>query len=130
MALLTASNVTVWGHTNLGPLTNGSNNPVFGCFISGTFSGTYAQADDARFSNANTAIANSRRDGKTVTLLDAAFFQPGDENGTPIGASSVTVSGGHVNLQLTGSDLTTEHSNAALGAMQNGPALFVCYVLS
>lgn len=134
MATLSASGMQVYGHTAPhGHRTNGSNNPIFFCFVSGYFSGTYAQADNAIFTGlggASGAIATSRRDDKTVTLLDACFVAPGDESGTELGAKTVAVSTADVTCELTGSDMSTEHANAALSTVTEPVVIGVSYVLS
>jgi hypothetical protein len=116
--------------TPTGARFNGSNNQVMGCFLTATFSGTYDQGADSQILTVTTAIQNKRRDGKTVTLLDAAFAAPGDEAGTVIGAKTLAVSGSGLTMELTQSDLSTEHSAAALGSFNVPIAFFVTFVLS
>lgn len=117
MAVVAGTITSVGQHqTNAGPVTNGSGVPILSCVIAATFTGTYAQGDDATITAIPTAIANSRRDGKTVVLLGMTMEQPGLESTTPIGAGPLfTLSGGTAAVfPLTTSDLSTEHANAAL----------------
>jgi len=134
MATLAASSMQAFGHTAVsGPRSNASGNNVFVCYVSGFFSGTYVQADNAQFTGvggASGVIAASRRDNKTVTLLDAMFAAPGDEAGTKLGAKTVAVSTADITCELTGGDLTTEHAGAALGTVGEPVVLAVSYVLS
>ena len=134
MATLVASSVSVYDHkAPHGARVNGSGNNIFDCYVSGMFSGTYVQNDNAQFTGvggASGAIASSRRDGKTVTLLDACFCAPGDEAGTKLGAKTVAVSTADITCELTGSDMSTEHTGAALGTMTEPVVLRVSYVLS
>lgn len=131
MATLSGSDVSVWGFTTPGgPRANGSGNLVYNCYVAAYFSGTYVQGDNAHIQNVHTAIAGSLRDGSTITLVDAAFAGPGNEAGTVIGAKTVAVSTNDITMELTGSDLSTEHAGAALGAMTEPIAIFVSYVKS
>jgi hypothetical protein len=128
MAVLSASNMQVHGHTTVtGIRVDSSGNKVFGCYVGGYFSGTYAQADNAKFAAVDTVIGASLRSNATITLLDAAFAQMGSENGTALGAKTVAVSGSDITLELTGADLTTEHANAALSTVTEPVYLYVTY---
>ncbi len=91
---------------------------VMHCLVNVTYpTGTYATADDSNFAPA--AAIQSRRNGKTPTILQAAFYSPGDENGVVIGAGACTVSGGTVTNPLTQADLTTERANGAMASALN-----------
>ena len=93
-------------------------------FLTVTYpSGTYASADDSRF-DAVTAIQNSRRDGKTVSLLGACFVSAGDENGAVIGAAACSVSTSYIVAGLTQEDLSTERADGAMSATWNKPLTF------
>lgn len=95
-----------------------------GCFVTVTFpAGTYVQADDAQF-DAPTAIQNSKRDGKTVTLLGATFVSSGDENGAVIGAGPCTVASSQIKCALLQEDLSTERAAGAMSATWNKPLTF------
>lgn len=132
MAIVSGTISSVGQHTtNAGPVVNGSGLPVLSCVIAATFSGTYAQSDDATITAIPTAIQNSRRDGKTASMVSFAFESPGLESTTVIGAglpSSVSTTAAV--FPLTGADLSTEHANGALATMTR-PILFrVGYTLS
>lgn len=116
--------------TPAGYRANGSSVPVMSCIVTATFTGTYVQGDNAQISAVKTAIQNSRRDGRTVTLLQAMMEHPGDEAGTVIGAKTVAVSTADLTMELVGSDLTTEHAGAALGTMTAPIGFRVLYTLA
>lgn len=86
-------------------------------------SGTYASGDDANFSPA-TAIQTAKRDGKTVTILQACFMSAGDENGAVVGADACAVSAGVITAGLTQEDLATERADGAMSATWNRPMAF------
>lgn len=131
MAAVTGTVQSVALHsTPFGPKKDSSGNEVLACLVVVTFAGTYAAADDSSTASVNTAIANARRDGKTVTLIDACFCAPGSLAGSIVGANSTAVSGGTVTAQLTGSDLSTELANGALGTWDHGIGFYVTYKLS
>ena len=76
---------------------------------------TYAQANDAIINAVPTAIQNSRRNGKTVTLRDATFCQPAALTASPYTihtCKTVTVSGATITFELCVADYTTEYANA------------------
>lgn len=131
MATLNASSMTVSGHTTVtGMRVDSTNRKVFGCYVGGYFSGSYVQGDNAAWLLVTTAIADSLRSNATITLLDAAFAQMGDENGTPIGAKTVAVSGTGLTCELTTDDLSTEHATAALSTMLEPIYVYVTYTSS
>ena len=129
MATLHGSIIGVHSHRSR-PDYNGSGAQVMSCFVDVMWTGTYVQADNVDVLSVDAAIQASLRDGKTVTLLDAAFAYPGDEAGTVIGAKTVAVSTSDITAELTGSDLTTEHTGAALGTMAASIGLFVSFKLT
>jgi hypothetical protein len=109
--------------TPAGPKFDSSKNQVYVCDIGFTISGTYVQNDNAQLTSVPTAIQNAMKWNRTVTLLDAMFAAPGDENGTVIGAKTVAVSGSNITFELTGGDLSTEHAGATLATV--GQAIFL-----
>lgn len=130
MAVITGTINNVWGFTTpLGPAKTNETPPqeVISCYVSASFSGTYAQADDAQLTLVPDAIESHWRKGKTITILDACFAAPGDEADVPIGANTVAVSGTTITFQLTGGDLTTEHASAVLGTMARDVAFYVAF---
>lgn len=104
--------------------TDTSEYVVWGCFVDVTFpSGTYAQADNATFAPA-TVIAATLRDGKTPTILQAAFADAGNENGAIVGAGACAVSSGTVTTPLLKENLTDEHDDGAMSATWNRAITF------
>jgi hypothetical protein len=105
-------------------LTDTSEYQIVGCFVDVTWpSGTYAQADDANFAAA-TAIAAARRNGKTPSVLQAAFADCGKENGSLVGADACTNSAGTVTCALLQEDLSTERANGAMSSTWQRPVTF------
>lgn len=79
--------------------------------------GTYAQADDAELTGIPTLISESRRNGKTVTLIDAMRGIPASKAASAIqtmSLKSVTVAGDDVTFELTDGDETTELANGSV----------------
>lgn len=131
MAKITGTVNQVFGFTSpLGPKRDSSSNAVVCCYVNASFAGTYAQADDAQLTTVGATIAAAAKDGKTYNVLSAAMAAPGDEAGTPIGVGPCTVSSNTISFQLTGGDLSTEHTGAALGTLNNDVCLFVCCTVS
>jgi hypothetical protein len=94
------------------------------CFVTVIWpTGTYAQADDANFAPA-TVIQNERRNNKTITILQAAFVSPGDENGATVGAGACSNSAGTITCPLIQADMSTERANGAVSATWNRPITF------
>jgi hypothetical protein len=126
MTVATGTITNVFGFTTpLGPKKNAAGASIVGCYVTATFSGTYAQGDDAQLTTVGATIASFAKDGKTYNALQACFVAPGDEAGTPLGAGACTVSSNTITFPLTGSDMTTEHANAALGSLNHGVCFFV-----
>jgi hypothetical protein len=132
MAITDGTITSVGMHsTNAGPVVNGSSVPILSCIVAATVTGTYAQGNDSRLLAVPTAIQNSRRDGKTVTMLSCSCEAPGLEGTTPIFAGPLfTISGADVVFPLTTSDMATEHGNAALAAFTRPIQFRVTYSLS
>lgn len=130
MAVVSGTIKNVFGHTQvLGPTGDSSGNPALCCYVSATFTGTYAQANDAQILAVDTAIQNSRRDGKTVTLLDACCAAPA-VGGSAMGAKLTAVSGSDLTMTLTKTTLAAEHDDAT-GVINETPIAFcVFYKLS
>jgi hypothetical protein len=89
-----------------------------------TVSGTYAQADDGQLLTVNALIQNSRRNGKTVTLVDAmcgsAATKASDPSDT-LGLSGVSVSSTTVLFTITDGDFSTEFADATAVPTQARP---------
>lgn len=110
-----------------GPVRDSSNNEVWNAVIYFTITGTYVQNDNAQLTSVPTTMQTRLGWGRTITLLDAMFAAPGDENGTAIGCKTVAVSSTSITFELTGADLTTEHAGAALATVGKPIALRVCF---
>lgn len=129
MAIVTGSVVGVSGFTSgTGPslkhTISSDEYETQGCFVSVEYaSGTYAAADDSDF-DAATAIQNSTRDGKTVTLLGAVCVSAGDENGAAVFGGPCIVTSGNIECPLLQEDLSTEHADGAMSATWNKPVTF------
>lgn len=132
MATVAATNFQVHGFTTPNGFQKASDGKqVVGCFVSfRTLAGTYAAADDCTLTDVGAAIAASRRDGRTVTLLQACMAAPGKKaDGTVIGAGPVSsVASDDIVLPLLQADLSTEHANGALNDELSEPiTLFVLF---
>ena len=95
-----------------------------------TMSGTYAQADNSQLLLVTTAIQDSRRNGKTVTIRDAMLWQAARTLTDPdvlLGLKTVAVSGSGLTFELTlggganALDLTTEFTDATAIPTQDTP---------
>jgi hypothetical protein len=117
--IVSVSNVTC----PAGSVFDTSKNQVYTAFIGFTITGTYVQNDNAQILTVPAAMEALLKWGRSITLLDAMFAAPGDENGTPIGMKTVAVSSTTITFELTGGDLTTEHTAAALATV--GRPIFV-----
>lgn len=131
MATVAVTNFQIHGYTTPNGFQKASDGKqVVGCFLSfRTLAGTYAAADDATLSAVGAAIAANRRDGRTVTLLDACMAAPGKKSdGTVIGTLGATISTDAIIVPLTQPDLSTEHANGALNdELQEPVTLFVLF---
>jgi ABC-type nitrate/sulfonate/bicarbonate transport system permease component len=118
MAISVATELEAFGFSApLGPSSKSTisadEHETMSCMITMQWdSQTYAQADDATFSP-KTLIEDSMRNGKTVTILQAAFVSAGEAaDGTIIGAGACTVAANVVTMPLTSEDLSTEFTDA------------------
>lgn len=127
MTAVVGSVQEAWGFHEVlgpGPALASSTIKLIGCYVSVTWpTGTYASGTDATFAPA-TVIQNERRNGKTVTIRQAAFAGAGDENGANITAAACTNSSGTITVQLNRDDLTTEHADGSMNATWNRPLTF------
>lgn len=133
MAAVTGTIVSVGAHrTPIGPVVDSVNKNILQCEIYCTFAGTYATSDDGTIAAVNTAIQNSRRDGRTVVVLGACGASAGLESTTPIGilAAGVSHSAGTLTVQLTDGALTAEHGAALLATFTRPIPITVTYNLS
>lgn len=118
--------------TVAGPKSTTAGAAIESCVIAVAFTGTYASGDNASIANVHTAIANSRRDGKTIAVVSAGFAAPGRLGGTQMGAKTVATSTNTVTCELTSGDMSTEWADGALAtfganATDERLKLFVTY---
>lgn len=89
-----------------------------------TMSGTYAQADNSILTGIATLIGNSRRNGKTITLVDTMRGQPAskvsDETAI-MSTKTVAISTNDITFELTDTDYTTEYADATAIVAQSRP---------
>lgn len=89
-----------------------------------TVSGTYAQADNGILENVDFLITDSRKNGKTVTLVDAMCGHPATKVSNPattMALKTVAVSSDDVTFEITDGDFTTEFADATAVAAQERP---------
>jgi hypothetical protein len=84
---------------------------------------TYAQADDGELSDVDDLIQDSRRNGKTVTLVDA---MPGHHarklsGNTIMSLKTVAVSTAAITFEVTDGDETTEYADSTAMVAQSTP---------
>ncbi len=95
-----------------------------------TVSGTYAAGDDGIMAAIPTAIQNSRRNGKTVTLRGACVGQTASKNSDPtafMSLKTVAVSSADVTFEVTDGDHTTEIADGAFPAQERPFSLIVAF---
>lgn len=99
-----------------------------------TVSGTYAQADNGILAGIPTLIANSRRNGKTATLVDAMCGHPATKESNAaqtMALKTVAVSGSDITFEITDGDFSTEFADATAVPAQARPfALLVSFTES
>lgn len=99
-----------------------------------TVSGTYAQADDGILEDVDALIEASRRNGKSVTLVDAMCGHPATKASDPsaiLGLKTVAVSSADVTFEITNGDFSTEFTNATAVPAQARPfAILVSFTES
>lgn len=85
---------------------------------------TYAQANNAILSGVATLIQNSRRNGKTVTLLGCCISQSASKQSNPaaiLGIKTVAISTNDITFEVTDADFTTEYADATAMIAQARP---------
>jgi len=134
MAITSASGVECFNtRTPTGPRKNAAGTLSYEvCQLSFVVTGTYDNAAHCQIVNAHTLIANMRRDGKTVAILDACAGGPGDESGTPINAQFATANraANTILFNLTQGDLVTERGNSVIGTFNAPIVINVAYTVS
>jgi len=95
-----------------------------------TMSGTYDQSANSSLVGVPTLIQNSRRNGKTVTMIGV---MPGNAAakasapGTIMGLKTVAISSADVTFEITDGDFTTELAAAAIPAQSRPFAILVAF---
>jgi hypothetical protein len=104
-----------------------------------TISGTYDQSANSKIAAVDAAIQNSRRNGKTVTLVDAVLYQPAFDTtnaGFLLAAKTIAVSGSDITFELTEAatagtlDVSTELTAGAIPAMGSPMGFLVTFTES
>lgn len=95
-----------------------------------TMSGTYAQANNSQLLAVPTLIQNSRRNGKTVTLVDAMLWQAARSAADPdvlLGLKTVAISTADITFEITlgaganALDTSTEFTDSTAIPAQDTP---------
>lgn len=77
-----------------------------------TVSGTYAQADNGQLLTVPTLIQNSRRNGKTVTMVGVAPSQAATSGTDVLSLKTTAISSTTVTFEITLNSPTTEFTDA------------------
>lgn len=104
--------------------------PLQECDVLFTMSGTYAQADNSALVGVPTLIQNSRRNGKTVTMVSVAVGTPATKTSNPATIMAVkgpAISTNDVTFELTDGDYSTELANGAIPGQERPFALHVAF---
>lgn len=109
--------------SNVSTIRSEALDPLQHALVLFTMSGTYAQSDNSILSSVHTAISGSRRNGKTVTLKNAACYQMARKDSNPalmMGLKTVAISTNDITFEITESatagtvDLSTELANGTI----------------
>jgi hypothetical protein len=95
-----------------------------------TSSQTYAQADNGSLAGVATLIQNSRRNGKTVTMVGVAPAQAASKSSDPasyMSLKTVAISTNDVTFEITDGSDTTELANGAVPAQSRPFGLLVAF---
>jgi hypothetical protein len=93
-------------------------------------SGTYVQAENGILSGVPTLIQNSRRNGKTVTMLAVSPGQTASKESSPgtyMGLKTVAISTNDVTFEITDNHATTELAGAAMPAQARPFSILVVF---
>lgn len=85
---------------------------------------TYAQANNAILTGVAALIQNSRRNGKTVTMIGCAPSQHATQDSDAtifLGLKTVAISGADITFEVTLSSDTTEYTDATAMVLQGRP---------
>lgn len=95
-----------------------------------TLAGTYAAADNGILSGVAALIQNSRRNGKTVTMVGVAPSQAGSKQSDPsnyMSLKTVAISTNDVTFEVTDNSDTTEIADGAFPAQARPFGLLVAF---
>jgi len=96
-----------------------------------TIAGTYAQADNGILAGIATLIGDSRRNGKTVTLVDAMCGHPATKESDAsaiMALKTVAIASADITFEITNGDFSTEFTDATAVPAQARPfALLVSF---
>lgn len=93
-----------------------------------TISGTYVQADNAKLVGVPTLIQNSRRNGKTVTMVDVMAGTPTtkvSDASKIMALKTLAISSADVTFEITNEDYSTEFTDATALPDVNRPFEFL-----
>jgi hypothetical protein len=96
-----------------------------------TISGTYDTSLNSSLVGVPTLIQNSRRNGKTVTMVGAMVGNTASKAsapGTIMSLKTVAISSADVTFELTDGDHTTEMTGIAIPAQARPFALLIAFV--
>lgn len=121
-----------------GTVTNVVTVPGFGGSVSDiqmaqvlfNLTGTYVQADDATVLDVAGAIENSRRNGKTVALIDAICgwkARIASDPATYMALKTLTIDGDNVDFEVTLNSMSSEYTNSTALVSTSTP---FCMVVS
>jgi len=95
-----------------------------------TMSGTYDQSANSSLVGVPTLIQNSRRNGKTVTMVSVAASTPATKASAPqtiMGLKTVAISSSDITFELTDGDFTTELGAATIPTQERPFAVHVAF---
>ena len=126
--------VTYGTITSITTIRGGSYQPdgIECCLVEWTMSSadTYAQGDDSSVLAVASAIENTRRDGRVVTLVEAcaAHGAPTTADLSVIqGPGTLAVSTADITFDLNVADYVTEHANALITATSGPMGAYVTF---
>jgi hypothetical protein len=95
-----------------------------------TVAGTYVQNDNGILAGVATLIQNSRRNGKTVTMVGCAPSQAASKSATPsefLSLKTVAISSADITFEVTDNSDSTEHAGAAMTAQSRPFGIVVAF---
>ena len=100
----------------------------YGALVYFTMGAYTAASDNGQLTNIATAIQNTRRDGKTVTLVDACHARRGAQSTTEFETRTWAVSSGSLTFNVT--NTSGSEVDAASGVTTRPLCAYVAYTLS